>query len=399
MQDTASFGSRLRQIREERGLKQRELAERAGLTPKMVYLIEGDERMPSVPAVYRLAAALGIEPSRMFGKRERFGPAADRGILAVRDAIQPPGDLPGLETGSDGEPAPVERLEAGVAQAWDLYWAGSFALLALLLPPLITSARASERQYGTTACRPLAQAYQLAADLMVHTGDDSTAFTAAARAVRAAYRGDDPLQHATLAGTASWVLLHQGRLAEAQAVAEAGARAVRPGGAEGMPHLAVYGALLLSAAAPAASAGDRGTVDALMDEAQRTALPFTADRHDYEISFGRSQIAMQRAHQQQALGEPARALKAAAMADPADLLTISRGALLLDVAGAHLRMRTRKGPGWVELAGDALYEAWEVSPEWSPHQGAWRVMVAAVVRAERAASERTEMLAAAAGLR
>jgi transcriptional regulator with XRE-family HTH domain len=398
MNSTNSFGACLRRLRGERGLKQRELAERAGLAPKTVQLIEAGERLPSVPAVYRLADALGVDPSRMFGKRERLGRAASRGILAVRDAILPPQDLPGIDTGPDGEPAPLERLERGVDQGWELYWQGQFAMLALLLPPLLTAARASERQYGTPACRPLAQAYQLAADLMVHTGDDSTAFTAAARAVRAAHRGGDPLQHATLAGTASWVLLHQGRLAEAQAVAEAGARAIAPSGSAPLPHLCVYGALLLSAAAPAAAAGDRGAVDALMTEAQASALPFTADRHDYQVSHGRSQIAMQRAHQQQALGEPAKALKAAAMADPADLLTISRGALLLDVAGAHLRMRTRKEPGWITLAGDALYEAWELSPNWAPHQGPWRAMVAELRQAERTASERTEMLAEAAGL-
>lgn len=399
MNSTNTFGARLRRKREERGLKQRELAERAGLTPKMIYLIESDERLPSVPAAYRLADALGIDTAWLFGKRERLGVTADRGVIAVRDAILPPQDLPGLETGPGGEPAPVERLERGVDQAWDLYWAGHFGMLSLLLPPLLTSARASERQHGTPACRPLAQSYQLAASLMVHIGDDSTAFTAVARAVRAAHRGDDPLQHAVLAGTAAWILLHQGRLTEAQEVAEAGARTIRPAGSMSLPQATVFGALLTSAAAPAAAAGKAAVVDALMSEAQATVLPFTADRHDYRTSHGRSQIAMQRAHQQQVLGEPAKALRAASLADPADLLTISRGALLLDVAASHLRMRSRKGEGWIALTGKALYEAWEISPTWAVSQGIWRAMVASVVRSERTASERTEALAEAAGLR
>ena len=184
-------------------------------------------------------------------------------------------------------PSPLADLERDASQGWEYYWTGRFGALAAMLPPLITSARASETESGTAACRPLAQAYQLAADLLVHCGDDNLALAAAMRGLYAANRGDDPLQHAALGGTVSWVLLHQGRLGEAERVASASAVKIEPSGQVPMEHLTVYGSLLLSAAGAAATAGNADAVQSYMGEANLAALRFTeGDRHDYRTNFG-----------------------------------------------------------------------------------------------------------------
>ena len=55
-----TVGSRLRDLRKERQLSQRELADLAGLSPNAISLIERDEQSPSVATLQRLAAALAL---------------------------------------------------------------------------------------------------------------------------------------------------------------------------------------------------------------------------------------------------------------------------------------------------------------------------------------------------
>lgn len=395
MQDTSSFGDRLRRARKERGLTQEGLAARCDITPGFVSRIERDDASPGMSTVFALAAALGVTASRLLDNRERMEEhGRDRGVLGLRNVLLTAADLPGLDPGDDSEPMPLEDLEHAVEDGWHLYWRGRFGDLAILLENLIPAARATGRETGTAACRPLAQCYQLAADVMVHVGSDDLAFAVARRALRAAAGGDDPLQYATLAGTLSWTSLHMGRLAEAERVARVAAEGIRPAGRVPLPHLTVYGALLLSAAAPAAAAGDADTAAGYLSEARVTALQFTdGDRHDYQSSFGPTQVAMQQAHALSVLRDPAGTLRAAERVRRADLRRISWGAHHLDVGQAYLD----KGDAG-EAAG-ALLEAFEVSPEWARHQGLWRDASARAVTRGRLGSERVRKLARAAGMR
>ena len=393
MNDT--IGERLRTARRERGLSQQGLAEISGISASFIARIEQGRGTPSIRNVNALAGVLGVEPSRLLDKRERLEQAGrDHGVLGVRDALLGPEDLPGLEFSGDDPAVPVAQLEQDVSQGWKHYWDGRLGALADDLPPLISAGRAAEREYGAAGCRPLAQAYQLAADLLVHCGDDNLALAAAMRGLHAAHRGDDPLQHATLGGTTSWVLLHQGRLGDAERVASVAAEKIEPAGQVPMEHLTVYGSLLLSAAAAAATAGNAPAVQSYMAEASLIALRFTGgDRHDYRTNFGPTQVAMQKTYQMAVLGEAPGALKAAKRVHRGDLLRISWGAHQLDIAQASLDMKR------VSATVDALWAAHEVSPEWARHQGLFRTLVLGAVRAENRLSARTRKLAATAGLR
>jgi transcriptional regulator with XRE-family HTH domain len=66
MGETFSVGTRLRDLRKERQLSQRELADLSGLSPNAISLIERDEQSPSVATLQRLAAALGVKMSYFF---------------------------------------------------------------------------------------------------------------------------------------------------------------------------------------------------------------------------------------------------------------------------------------------------------------------------------------------
>lgn len=61
-----SLGAKLRAIRDERHLSQRELAQQAGLSPNAVSMIERDEHSPSVATLQSLAAALHVRMSYFF---------------------------------------------------------------------------------------------------------------------------------------------------------------------------------------------------------------------------------------------------------------------------------------------------------------------------------------------
>ncbi len=70
MEKKGSVGNKLRVIREERGLSQRELAQRAGISTNAISLIERDENSPSVSTLQNLAGALNIRMSYFFDDHE-----------------------------------------------------------------------------------------------------------------------------------------------------------------------------------------------------------------------------------------------------------------------------------------------------------------------------------------
>jgi len=61
-----SLGARIKALRGERGLQQRQLAEKAGLTPSMVSQIESGRLTPSLPTLGKLAGALGVAIGQLF---------------------------------------------------------------------------------------------------------------------------------------------------------------------------------------------------------------------------------------------------------------------------------------------------------------------------------------------
>ncbi len=66
-----TLGERVRQLRGERALQQRQLAEKAGLTPSMVSQIESGRLTPSLHTVGKIAAALGVPIASLFDGQPR----------------------------------------------------------------------------------------------------------------------------------------------------------------------------------------------------------------------------------------------------------------------------------------------------------------------------------------
>ena len=74
------IGKRIRDLREERGLTQREVARRAGLTPSGVGFIEhGQTRNPSAETVVAIARALGVPVKDLLEEPVPLGEASETG--------------------------------------------------------------------------------------------------------------------------------------------------------------------------------------------------------------------------------------------------------------------------------------------------------------------------------
>jgi transcriptional regulator with XRE-family HTH domain len=372
MADNGTLGDRLRRKRQENSLTQEELAHLSGVSQVMIAKIEQGRRHPRLPVLTRLSAALDTPLSELLDNRPRLDGRRDgASILAIRDALLSPSQLPGISPGSDDtEPTPLQQLRGTLAEAARRYWDGDFATLATMLPALIGETRLAAQSADPPASSVLAQVYDLAAALMVHMGKEDLAALAAERAITAALASGDELLHATLEGTYAWVLLHQGRLVESEHLAATVADRVEPSFSAPAQHVAVWGHLLMTALAPAAAAGRDVAEYIALASAGAERIGHPVKTYLGQSPFGQASVAMQACHAYAVAREPAKALTAARKIAPGDLAGISYGRHLLDVAQAHTDARQPAA------ATAVLTQARTLAPVWFRHQGVARCLVA-----------------------
>jgi transcriptional regulator with XRE-family HTH domain len=386
------IGLRLRQLRRNVPLTQDELAAAAGVSSDVVRKLEQGRRLSArTSTLVALANALDVDLSELVGKRPRLDRGADASVLALRDALLAPELL--VPADPVDTAMPVDELRTAVGRAWVDYWAGRLGRLAAVLPDLVARGRVSQQTHGADAAPLLAQAYQLVACLLVHLGKDDLAVLGAERAVNAAAAGDDELQWANVHGTYAWTLLHQGRTDAAEDHALWAAGRVEPSLSKAtLPHLTVWGGLLLSAMAAAAAGARKARAIDHLGLARSAAGRFEHERHDYNTSFGATQVAMQATHVYAMAGEPGRALEAASGVERDNLPGISYGRHLIDVAQAQIDVRD------LSSTQTTLMEAEALSPEWFRHQGPARSLVSELVHQSRRLSPTLRQLARSAGV-
>ncbi|OKJ97022.1 XRE family transcriptional regulator [Streptomyces sp. CB03234] len=377
---TTTIGDRLRGLREFRGLTQEELADRAGVSVSIVQKLEQNRRQSAHLSTLRaLAFALDVELERLLGQPTvtQHQPD-DGGLIALRDAIQDIGALPGvLMDGIDDDPPPPAEWMESARAATELYWQGEYSALSGHLPLLLREGRAVAREARGAdvekVWRQMALAYQLAASLATQAGHTSWAFVAVEKQLLAAQRASDPLLEGMGVSTLSWVLLRQGRWEEAQRVAERKADALEPGFRKGTKdQFAVYGNLLLAAATPAARRGQHTEAAAMLKAAEAAAVQSGPLRR-YGTAFSVPDVRTQRVNIALAGDDPRPdlALRAARKVDVRAInRPVHRAAHRLDVAQAQYQTGNH---------ADALETMLEVEgeqPEWIRYQ----VLAAATVR-------------------
>lgn len=105
MEKEFSLGDKLRQLRSERNISQRDLARLAGLSPNSISLIERDETSPSVSTLQSLAAALNIRMSYFF---EEEIPSS---VLHIKSGSRPKIESEGVIIEGMGQTLPFQELE------------------------------------------------------------------------------------------------------------------------------------------------------------------------------------------------------------------------------------------------------------------------------------------------
>ncbi|WP_095989011.1 helix-turn-helix domain-containing protein [Cystobacter fuscus] len=75
-----TIGEAARTARERLGLTQAQVAQKAGMSAQVYGRIERGGMMPSVPALRRLAAALGVSPAVLLDMSPREVPATDKDL-------------------------------------------------------------------------------------------------------------------------------------------------------------------------------------------------------------------------------------------------------------------------------------------------------------------------------
>lgn len=393
-----TIGDRIRSLREFRGLTREQLSERADVSVDTIKVLERNRRETArIDTIRKLARALDVELGRLVGQATVTQQLSDDGgLLALRDAIQDYGHLPGILADDDLEDPPGEDAWANsVNAATSLYWGGGYSELSGVLPLLLRDGRAVVRETPTErAWRQLALAYQLAACLSAQAGHPDWAYTAVEKQLVAAGKASDPLMEGMGVSTLSWVLLRQGRWEQAQDIAVRKADALEPSFRAAPAELAVYGNLLVAAACPAARRGHHDDAFAMLARAEGAAT-ISGPVRAYGSAFSVVDVRTQKVNTALA-GEETRPEDALRFAADVHVEDISRpvhsAAYRVDVAQAQYQTGDWDG------ALETLLKVEEDQPEWIRFQALAAVTVREMLESERRRSSPLRSLAARLGV-
>jgi hypothetical protein len=256
------------------------------------------------------------------------------------------------------EPLPAQQLSAQLAAARADYRAARYTRLARRLPKLLAQAVASRSaadvdQTGAASER-LAEAYGVAAQLLIKLHDNGMACTLADRAVQAAAAGNDPLIMAESQRLAATVLRRLDHRDSAQKLvldAAGQLRGVSP--AHDAAYNAMYGQLLAVASYTAAIRDDRDAAWTLLGEAEQPAQEAGSS-----IRFNEVEIAVYRISVARKLGDYGAAVDFARKVDPRTITDAERRARFWEDTALALH-----GRGRPSAAFDALLAAEHDVPE------------------------------------
>jgi transcriptional regulator with XRE-family HTH domain len=375
MDEITRIGARLKARRRELGWSQEHLSEVSGLSVRTVRAVENAAKNDfHWRTIVKLSQAMDVDPSEMTGKTNRVSHVGEASVLAVRNALHDPAFLPGMPSEVTGEPSTVTELWRDVERCYGAYFAGEFGVLAAELPGLLSRCRTTRAATSANdVAGPLSHTWQLAACLLVHTGKTDAAMAASERAIASAQEDSDEWRGATMFGTYAWVMLHTARYRDAEELAVKVADTITPPMSPKTDprQLTAWGGLMMHAAVLAGGSGDRDRADEYLAAARAGAALMRADRHDYWVSFGPSQVAVQTTHIHTATESPKVALEAHRQIKADDLLPIQRARHLLNVA-ASLRMRRQR-----EQAERVAVQAVRIGgQEWFRHQRFGALLVA-----------------------
>ena len=360
-------GALVKQYRGERHLTQKQLAQESGMSTSWIAQVEqGEIEVSDVHHLGRLAQALGAPlgefvlatgvPDVSMNLRERDY------VEMVRQSIagfpNPESLVPHAK--ATAASVSIDHLEAQTRHAWELAHASSYEELGHLLARLIPAAEAASRtttdRVRTLHC--LADAYQVAASMLVKVDDHGAAWVAADRAITAGERCDD--RCLILAGQlrmARTMLDSHDRKLARHVLKRAMAMAKDVQSSQDPGLISLVGSCALLIGVLAARDHDTASAEKSLRTARKLARQLSEDRNEYETEFGPTNVAMHAVAIAVELGNGQEALELAKNVPPGLLSRERRARYLIDVARAHLLV---KSP---ERAVDTLLAAEEIAPQ------------------------------------
>lgn len=277
-----------------------------------------------------------------------LGEAASAGTPAETEPFAAilTGNAAGAAFSQPGSLASISTLAADVDSARLEYQGCRYSELASHLPALLARLDSACAMLAGDArgkaCELAADAYHVAAGLLLKLDDQGLASLAADRSMRAAQASGDPVTIGASARIVTHTLMSGGHLPAAISAASSHAA--------GLDHameshtadsLSVYGALLLRGSVAAAQHGDRATAHELLGEADEAARRLGLDDADANLrwtAFGPANALLHRVNIAVTLGDAGTAIDVASRVDLSKVTVTERKAtLLLDVSRAYLQ--------------------------------------------------------------
>jgi transcriptional regulator with XRE-family HTH domain len=293
--DAAGVGRRVADARKLAGWTQTELARRAAVSASLVRAVE-QGRAPASPAfVSACARALNVGVADLFELPYPKITREEHRVHAAIPAIRRELAAYRVEPDESVRPRSLSELSAAVAHASQLRHEVSLGQLGMEVPGLLEELRATtyilsghsrERAFGL-----LAECYYAASQLAYNLGYTDLSSLAVDRYEWAAAQSGDEL--AVLVGDyrRAGELISAADWSSALRLLEGSRSRIQDQlGKDDAPTLATWGNLHLKSGLAAARAGQRDLADAHLADARETATRIGADRDDYRLCFGPTNV-------------------------------------------------------------------------------------------------------------
>ncbi|MFE2872067.1 helix-turn-helix domain-containing protein [Embleya sp. NPDC059259] len=371
-EERRAFGARIADLRKRRGVTQAELAALIGRTASWVSQVErGVQPVSRLDVLQLLADGLGTSV-------QTLNPSAPAVAAPPPTTVEGPNDLDAARLMISGHPAlgvlldknasparfTLPELDDQVREVWELTHAAKFAEFSALVGPVLdrleAAARIARGEDKATIQALLARAYQALAAAFVRQDEADAAWVAADRAIRAAELAGESLPVFAGIYRLAQAFVRLKHLDQAEHAAATAVQALEVhGDAElATPEgLSVLGALHLVLALVHARSGSRDRARTEIGHARAVAQRLGADRNDFNLEFGPTNVEIQAVSTAVDLGDAGEALDIGAGIDAEALSPERRSRLLMDLGRAHAQRRH------VGEAVEALLRAEALAPE------------------------------------
>ncbi|HEY6315857.1 MAG TPA: XRE family transcriptional regulator [Streptosporangiaceae bacterium] len=349
------------------------LSERYELLYRKLGLPDRDNDEPNARSAH-IGGQEGSDPVRRRTFVELTGVSMASAILPASAGTRSPVDIEplalvltaqmtGASPDSSQEPPDIAALAGNVSRARKHYQACRYSELISHLPRLLGQLDAAccfvdgdDKLHAFTLS---ADAYHVAAGLLLKLGDHGLAHLATDRSMTAALASQDPLTVGASARIVTHTLMSSGHLPAAIATARNHAvRLDHQTGTQTPESLSVYGSVLLRGAIAAALHDERGTAHELLAEAVDAARRVGTDANLRGTAFGPVNAQLHQVNVAVTLGDAGTAIDLARQINlTAITVTERKASLLIDVARAFFQW------GRYERAHAVLRAAEQTAPQ------------------------------------